>query len=400
MASPYGALLRLPGTKQLALAGLIARMPMSTVNISLILMVQLQYGRWEVAGRVAAVGVLVWAAQTIPAARFIDKHGQRWMWPFVITQSSGIVTVIATAQTQGPEWLLMLGAALTSLSGPAGSLTRARWSDLLGNDQRRIHSAFALEGALDEVLFVGGPALVTFLAYAVHPASGLVVAGVGSAIGMLWLISQRATEPPPRGPDGERGMGIAVPASVIATGAVGAAVGVLFGAIDVTSVAFAQEVGREALGGAIVGVISLGSFIGGLAYGARHWKASIPTRLVATSISLAVGMGIVALMPDLLTFAIAGTIAGLAIGPSLTSQNSVVQRIVPQAQLTEGFAWIGIGMGAGVALGGWLAGRFIDQVGHSGGQAVIGSAAIAIVAVVLVAVRWVRRDVTAATIPA
>lgn len=392
MPDPYLTLLRLPGTRRFVVAGLIARIPMSTVNISLILMVQMQYGKWEIAGRVAAVGVLVWALQTIPSARYIDRKGQRAMVPFVIALVSGLVLVIATSQLRGPEWLLWIGVALASVSGPVGSLTRARWSHLLGDDRDKVHTAFALEAALDEVLFVTGPALVTVLAYSVHPASGLILAAIGGGGGTLWLISQRATEPGFHGDDAGRGMGLKVPASVVATAFVGASLGLLFGAIDVTSVAFAKDVGHEAWGGVIIGIISLGSFFGGLAYGARKWRAGLPARLVATSAALALGMFAVSLMPNLVLFAIAGLVAGLAIGPSLTTQNSVVQRIVPQSQLTEGLAWIGIGMGAGVAAGGWLAGRLIDTDGHSGGQVVLAVAAAGIAAVSVAAFFWVRRD--------
>lgn len=365
---------------------------MSTVNISLILMVQMQYGKWEIAGRVAAVGVLVWALQTIPTARYIDRKGQRAMIPFVFALAGGLAVVIVTSQLRGPEWLLWVGVALASVSGPVGSLTRARWSHLLGDDQDKIHTAFALEAALDEVLFVTGPAIVTVLAYTVHPASGLILAAVGGGTGVLWLISQRATEPGFHGPGKGHGMGLTVPGGVIATALVGATLGILFGAIDVTSVAFAKDAGHEAWGGVVIGIISLGSFFGGLVYGARKWKATLSTRLIATSAALAIGMFTVALMPNLVLFAIAGLFAGLAIGPSLTTQNSVVQRIVPQSQLTEGLAWIGIGMGAGVAAGGWLAGRLIDSDGPSGGQVVLAAAAIAIATVTMLGYLPVRRD--------
>lgn len=364
---------------------------MSTVNISLILLIQMRYDHWEIAGRVAAVGVIVWALQTIPVSRLVDRKGQRALYPFVLTFVGGIALVIVTAMARGPEWLLMVGAGIGSITGPVGSLTRARWSHALRDQPDAIHTAFALEGAIDEVLFVAGPALVTFLAYTVHPASGLIVAATGGTLGLLWLLSQHATEPP-KHEDHQQGMGLSVPGGVIASGAVGATLGVLFGSLDVTSVAFAKDQGHAAAGGVIIGIVSLGSFFGGLAYGARHWRAPLWKRLIVTSAGLAAGMLGVALMPNLVAYAVAGVIAGLGIGPSLTTQNSVVQRIVPQSQLTEGLAWIGIGMGAGVAAGGWIAGRLIDHHGHSGGQLVIGAAAIAIVLVTLAGTTWVKRD--------
>ena len=112
--------------------------------------------------------------QTVPTARLVDRIGQRRaMIPLSVLFVVGAVLVMWTAMTKGPEWLLWVGVAVSSISGPVGSLTRARWSHILRNDE--IHTAFALEGALDEVLFIGGPALATILATVVWPPLGLIV---------------------------------------------------------------------------------------------------------------------------------------------------------------------------------------------------------------------------------
>ncbi len=394
-STSYRALLSRPGARQFAFAGLLARLPMSTVGISTTLMVQIQYGKWEIAGRVAAVGVAVWALQTLPTARLIDRKGQRAMIPLAVLFVAGIALLVVTAMMRGPEWLLWLGAGISSVSGPLGSLTRARWSHILESDDQ-IHTAFSLEGAFDEVLFVAGPALATAMAYAVHPASGLVVAVIANVIGLTLLLRERTTEPPVRAVGGQ-GLGLRVPAGVVATAFVAIGLGSMFGALDISTVAFAKAEGHGAAGGAVLGIISGGSFVGGLVYGARKWRAPLWKRLLIGALLLAAGFSLLATMPTFWTFAAVGFVVGMTIAPSITAQDSVTQRLVPQDQLLEGMSWLRIGLGAGVAFGGWLSGRLIDADGYRSGLHVMAVSAIAVAVFALAGIWWIRRDTVAAT---
>ena len=391
MYKPYRAILSRPGAANFAFAGLLARLPISTFNLSVILLVQIQYGQWEIAGRVAAVGVIVWALQTMPTARWVDRSGQRRMIPLTVLFVIGAAMVAATAMTRGPEWMLWIGVAVASFTGPLGALTRARWSHILDNDDD-IHTAFSLEGALDEVLFVAGPALITWLAYAVHPASGLILATAGMTIGITLLLSRTDTEPPPSRGTGATGLGLRVPAALIAVALSAVALGAMFGAFDISTVAFATEAGHEDWGGAVLGIISAGSFVGGLIYGSRRWRTPLWGRFVLTAMALGVGFTVVSFMPTLIAYTAVGFVAGMAIAPVLTSQDSVIQRLVKQSQLIEGMAWLRVGLGIGVAFGSWYAGRLIDTGGHRAGLWLMAAAALGVAVLALGGSWWVRRD--------
>lgn len=391
MYKPYRAILSRPGAANFAFAGLLARLPISTFNLSVILLVQIQYGQWEIAGRVAAVGVIVWALQTMPTARWVDRSGQRRMIPLTVLFVIGAAIVGATAMTRGPEWMLWIGVAVASFTGPLGALTRARWSHILDNDDD-IHTAFSLEGALDEVLFVAGPALITWLAYAVHPASGLILATAGMTIGITLLLSRTDTEPPPSRGTGATGLGLRVPAALIAVALSAVALGAMFGAFDISTVAFATEAGHEDWGGAVLGIISAGSFVGGLIYGSRRWRTPLWGRFVLTAVALGVGFTVVSFMPTLIAYTAVGFVAGMAIAPVLTSQDSVIQRLVKQSQLIEGMAWLRVGLGIGVAFGSWYAGRLIDTGGHRAGLWLMAAAALGVAVLALGGSWWVRRD--------
>ncbi|MFV0285461.1 MAG: MFS transporter, partial [Demequina sp.] len=77
MLAPYRSILSRPGAAAFAFSGLLSRVPMTMFNISFILMVQIEYDSYEMAGRVAAIGILCWALQTVPTSRLADRIGQR-----------------------------------------------------------------------------------------------------------------------------------------------------------------------------------------------------------------------------------------------------------------------------------------------------------------------------------
>ena len=376
MFTTYRGILSKPGALQFASAGLLSRLPMSMFNISIILMVQIQYNSYEMAGRVAAIGTLVWALQTVPTARFVDRVGQRvGMVPLTVMFVIGSTLAVVTAMTHGPEWMLWVATALASISGPVGSLTRARWTHVLRTDQE-IQQAFALEGALDEVLFIGGPALATILATIVWAPLGIIVCTVATVVGMTFLLAQTSTQPPKRADTGGAGLGLRVPPAVIAVTVIALGLGLMFGAFDISAVAFADEHGLKSVSGVILAVLSIGSLLGGLWYGSRHWKAPLWKRTVIFAGLLAVGFTVIGFAPNLLVFCVLGFFAGAAVAPTMTNTDTVVQRTVLRDQITEGMAWLRIGIGIGVAGGAWAAGWLIQEFGARQGLHFAGAAAV------------------------
>ncbi|MGC4175245.1 MFS transporter [Demequina sp.] len=390
MLDTYRVILRKPGAFSFAWSGLLARLPMSMFNISVILMVQIQYDSYSMAGRVAAIGTLVWAAQTVPTARLVDRVGQRVaMIPLTVMFVIGAVIVVWTAMTRGPEWLLWVGVAVSSVSGPVGSLTRARWSHILKQDE--IHTAFALEGALDEVLFIGGPALATILATVVWPPLGLVVCTISAIVGMTFLLRQTSTQPPKRSETGGSSLGFRLPVAVIAVAVIATALGLMFGAFDISAVAFADEHGLKSLSGVILAVLSVGSLLGGLYYGSRHWSMALWKRTVVFAGVLAVGFVALGFAPNLLIFSVIGFFAGATIAPTMTNIDSVVQRVVKSDQITEGMAWVRIGIGIGVAFGAWAAGWLIQNEGARYGLVVAAAAAVLVFVLALATIPLLKR---------
>lgn len=69
----------------------------------------------------------------------------------------------------------------------------------------RLNTALAFESVVDELVFIIGPVLVTFLSTTGHTTSGLVTAFALAVVGSLLFAAQVETEPPPSGHHPRRG---------------------------------------------------------------------------------------------------------------------------------------------------------------------------------------------------
>lgn len=398
MLRPYRDILSKPGALAFSATGVLARLPISMVGIGIVLMVSAEYGSYGLAGRVSAVYVIAAAACGPQLARFVDTHGQaRIMRPAIALAIAGLAALIAvTLQGAHPGWLYVTAVVAGAPSGSFGSLVRARWSYVLG-DPRQLHTAYSLESALDEVVFVVGPVLATVLATSVASAAGLVVPILALLVGGYLFLSLVGTEPPAQaratdaaGRRTRRGSVIRAPGMLVLV-AVFVAIGSIFGATDVATVAFAQERGSKASAGFVLASFALGSMLSGLGYGARHWVTPLWKRFAIGVVALAAGVSLFFLATNIPALAVVMFVTGFAIAPTLINGNGLVQYCVPPDRLTEGLTWVGTSLGIGVSVGSSIAGVLIDDRGSRGGFAVVGAAAGFAVAATLVSLRTLRK---------
>ncbi|KQT02022.1 MFS transporter [Cellulomonas sp. Leaf395] len=395
MLQPYRDVLTRPGALAFSGAGVLARLPMSMVGIGIVLMISSLYGSYGLAGRVSAVYVIAQAICSPQLARLVDRHGQRRiMRPAVAIAAVGLVGLVGAATLEAHEVWLYVAAVVTGAGiGSFGSLVRARWARVLGAEPHRMHTAYSLESALDELVFIVGPVLATLLATGVAPAAGLVVPLVAMLVGGYWFLSQRRTEPPPApvGSPRPKGSVLRKPGMVVLA-LVFVAMGSIFGATDVSTVAFAEESGSKGAAGIILAIFALGSLISGLLYGTRTWKRPLYLRFATGMVALAVGVCFFFLVESLAALAAVMFVAGFAIAPTLINGNGLVQELVPRERLTEGLTWVGTSLGVGVSVGSSVAGAQIDANGsHAGFLVVVISAGAAVIAT-LAALRTLRGD--------
>ena len=196
MLGTYLDILRYRQSWKFSAAGLVLRMPMSMVGLSTILMVRTEYGNYTLAGAVSAVNIIVMAICAPILARHVDRYGQlRVMGPAWIIATLSMCGLVAAVFMHAPEWLLFIPAALSGATwGAPGALVRSRWSTIL-HKPGQLPTAYALESAVDEFVYIVGPVLSTVLGTALHPATGLIISIVSLAVGGALFLSRRDSEP-------------------------------------------------------------------------------------------------------------------------------------------------------------------------------------------------------------
>ena len=385
-ARGYGPLLRTPGALAFSLAALVGRLPIAMLGIGTVLLVEDRRSSYALAGLVSAAYAGGVAVLGPALSRLVDRRGQRRVLPWALLLSAvGTGGLVLLAGTSAPvPVLLACAAVMSAASSQLGSCVRARWSALLRDRPEEISRAYAWEAVVDEVVFVLGP-LVVVLGALVDPAVGLLAAlGLG-AVGTLAFLALRSTEPPVLPPVDGAGRSALTSAGLRTLTVSMLCVGLLFGTVEVSMVAFAQERGSEAGGGLLLALVAGGSAAAGLLYGTVHWRASARRRYLLGTLGLAAGLVPLMLAQTVGWMAPAALLAGVAISPVLIAAFGLVEDLVPAAARTEGFSWLNSGLGVGVAVGFAVSGAVADGAGARAAFVVSFCGALAAGAVALLA---------------
>ncbi len=391
----YLSLLRTPGAKGFSGAGFVARMPLSMIGIGTVLLVERETGSYAIAGTVSATAAFVQAIGSPALARLIDRRGQSAVAPpAALASAASLVGLILALRFRAPEWTFYLCAALAGLLMPSiGSMVRARWSKIYSGTAT-LHTAYAFESVVDEVVFLIGPVLVTFLTTQVAPSSGLSSVAAFLAVGTVALCVQRSTQPDPAPARGGSPLGALTVPAVRVLLLVFVGTGTLFGSVEVITVAFAQQHGHESAAGLLLAVYAFGSLVAGVVFGAIHLATPLPRKLLVLLCAMAITAVFLPLAGSMWQLAVTLLVAGFTIAPTLITSFALVEDLVPAALLTEGLAVENTGLALGVTLGGSIGGPLIDDLGaqHAFVLSSAGAVAAFIVAVLL------RRGLRAAAV--
>lgn len=378
MFAPYREVLRTPGAPAFTGAGFVGRLPISMISLGIVLLETSKGVSYGVAGTIAASFAVAAAIGGPVVSGFVDRHGQHRILPLAVAAYTVfMVGLLVSLDMESSLWLVIPLAVGAGMMMPNfGSLVRARWAYVLpGSDG--IHVAYAWESILDEVVFVIGPPLATVLALQVHPTSALIVCILLVAIGTVWLVPQRRTEPAPHGRSKRVG-----PPAILQPGmpllfVAFVFIGGIFGSFEVVTVAFAQEQDATSATGVLLAIYAFGSLLAGFAYGAMRSPEFHGRRMTLMLTVMAVVTLGFPLAPNVVVLAPVAFLAGLSVSPVLISGTALVERIVPNAQLTEGITWTSTGMALGLALAAPLSGVIIDSRGAHVAYLVTAGCAIA-----------------------
>ncbi|HWM73528.1 MAG TPA: MFS transporter [Nocardioides sp.] len=367
MLATYRGILTRPGTALFSVTGLVARLPISMIGLGIVLLVEHATDSYGLAGSVSAAMLVGQAAFAIPQGRLLDRLGQPRVLPLVVTVwGAGLALMIWAVEEDWPIAAAYLLAAVSGAGLPAiGSCVRARWAHVL-DSPRDVQTAFALEAVVDEVIFMTGPIIVTVLATTVHPIAGLGAALAAGVFGTLYFAAQRSTAPPPHPRPTTSAARPPVPwATVAPLTVVCLALGVLFGAAEVTAVAFAEEQDAKSYVGVLLALWAFGSLLAGAITGAITWRRDPVVRLRVGALGMAATMVPLPFIDSMWVMGLVLFAAGFAIAPTLIATMSLAEQVLPSSRLTEGMAFLHTGLIGGVAPGATLAGVVIDAHGAS-----------------------------------
>ncbi|MDQ0993520.1 MFS transporter [Streptomyces sp. V3I7] len=379
MPSSYRALFAAPGTKAFSAAGLLGRMPLAMMGIGVVTMISQLTGRYGLAGALSATIALSAAAIGPQISRLVDQYGQRRVLrPATLVALTAGGALLLCAHFRWPDWVLFVCAAAIGTVPSLGAMVRARWAALYRGTPQ-LHTAYSFESVMDEICFIFGPIISIGLSTAWFPEAGPLLAACFLAAGVFWLTSQRATEPEPH-PRDRHGAGSALRSTGLRV-LVGTfvATGANFGAVDVVTVAFADERGHKGAASVVLALYAAGSCVSGVFFGLLRFSGPPARRWLLGVCAMAASMIPLLLVGDLVFLAVALFAAGLFIAPTMITTMSLIEEHVPRAKLTEGMTWVSTGLAVGVALGSSAAGWVIDAAGaHAGYGVPVASGAVAV----------------------
>ncbi|MGC4112237.1 MAG: MFS transporter [Nocardioides sp.] len=348
----YRTVLGDPSVRWLMLWGLVARLREGGIGLALVLLVQHAAGSFTLAGVVGAAFYAAGAIMRPVQGRWMDRRGHREVLLVTGLANALLLTTLVVVADGGRTWLLIAVAALAGGSMPAtSSALRSLWPTLVAEG---VHEAtYALDSLLYELAIVIGPALVGLISAAAQPGwavIALVCAGLFGNIGIaLVAAGHRTRHPADSGATRRRGVLDPRFLTLIAVAFfVGGAEGPL--TVAITAAAVRDQAG--AFSGLLVSAIAAGSILGLLLYGARDWKSSSPTRLVACTVALTASLLLLAAAAAstaVLAVAAAAIFVGIAVGPAINTIALFVNVAAPREHLAEAFAWISFATPCGAA---------------------------------------------------
>ncbi|MDX3534900.1 MFS transporter [Streptomyces sp. MB09-01] len=368
----------------LPLVSFLARLPVAMSQFGSFLLVAQTSGSLATAG---VVGGALSLGQVLfgPVLGWLaDRHGQR-----SVVLTAAAVNAVATAAlvtgalTHLATVPLAAIGALTGASVPMiGPLARTRSVALARraeSDESVVGAVHALEGTLDEVSFVFGPALVGLAALLAHPAVALGgAAGLVAVFGTVYALHPTAavTAGSParnRGTDSR----VRPPGVVYAVRGSLALQGAMFGACQAGITALTIRLGVPDQAAVVYSAMGVVSAAVGLSLGALPARFGLRLRWrVATAAALVLSVPL--LFTDGLwpLYAVV-TVLGAAYAPHLITAFALTERAVEPARLSTSMAFAASCLVAGQATALVVCGRLAEWYGPAGAFAVaVGAAAL------------------------
>ena len=347
-------------------AGFIARLPVSMVGIGILMYVEAERGSYTIAGAVSGSISIAAAIGGPLSSRLVDKLGQHRVLPIqillIVLCSMALVVLIPSDVPAPYLFIFSIGSGLAYPS--IGALVRSRWTALLVSGPVLL-TAFSIESIIDELIFIVGPTIAATTSVKFHPAAPQIIAMCLLTGGGLWLASMRSTEPPINKHQGKHGKPVILQNGLIYMWGVHIAIGMFFGAVETSIIAFTKLAGQPIYGGIVMAIWAFGSLLGGFVYGGLHFKSALHNQLIVVTLLLVPATAAMIFVDSILMLALLSIAAGIGISPLLIASAAITQRRSPLGRTTEAIASMYAGISLGFAFAAAMAGWLIDNRGTS-----------------------------------
>jgi MFS family permease len=358
----YTELLRTPGVGRIIAAQLTARFPFGMLSLAFLLHVEHVHDSYAAAGLVLGSMSIGQAIAGPLTSRLMGRLGMRRV--LTLTLIVCAAAIIAMAVLPLEVWQFVAIGFLAGLSmPPVQPAVRTIYPKMVPSSM--LTPLFSLDASAQEIIWVLGPVLTTFVSIQISTVAGILTAAVFLIGGGIWFIAS---------PEVGR---VRIPRSKRRIGVVLTKPPVLLA----TVVGFLLVGACAAVEAGVVAVFGEGSLVGGLTLG------HIPISRWATArrmLIVTVGMGLAAFSTDFWWLSITLFLAGVGIAPALAALFTITAASVKFSDTAEAYGWVGTGQLIGAALGSAIAGVQIDGNGPT--AAIVVAAVFAFVGFVVPAV--------------
>ena len=350
----YMQVLSRPGVLRVVSSQLFARFPFGLMSLAFVLHIQQKSGSYALAGLALGLETVGVAVSGPLLGRWMGGWGVRRT--LLVSAAISATTIFVIGLAPLPVEVLAALCLVVGLSSPPiQSAVRTIYPMLV--ERKQMGTLYALDATLQVVIWIFGPVTATFIAAFTNTTVGIVVMGVIQITGAIWFSSNREIRSVEIPKSKRRLGGVLRSRIVISNAVIGALLIGSFSGVEIGTVAVFTD---KATAGIIVGVLSLGSLLGGFLFGHRsktRWALSRYLMVVF------VGFAMVFIAPDsAIWVSIAWFIAGLGIAPALGLLGAIIGASVKTADAPEAYGWVGSGQMVGYAGAAAIAGLSIDLI--------------------------------------
>ena len=260
--SSYWTLLKTPGVARLIGAQLTARFPFGMLSLAFLIHIEKLFDSYAAAGLVLAAMSIGQAIAGPLTSRLMGRLGMRPV--LIVTMVICAAAIVVMALVQLPIVGLMIVGFIAGLSmPPVQPAVRTIYPKVVNS--RQLTPLFSLDASAQEIIWVLGPVIATFVAIQVSTTAGILLAAFVLVAGGIWFVSLPEVGRV-RIPRSRRKVGVVLKKpEVLLSTIVGFMLVAACAAVEAGVVAVFGHGSANA--GWVLGIFAIGSLIGGLSLG-------------------------------------------------------------------------------------------------------------------------------------